>query len=271
MKYAFFNIFILSIVIIFISSCNYRKNDQVYYSYKTNPLISNKLGQPVSKYSSYLPYDSITFRPIDHKNKSWGISHYYDLKMFVNNYNIIKSNTDSSCLEPVYFSKFNSCNYYFSHIKAPILWNYYLNKEIYRLTELGVFTITLEIPYNKPPLISLISLKYIDGVPEIDENSSHYVNIFKADSLRSILNELNFQSYPDTVLTDRIAIRSSSTFLFEVHTKSGYKAFLSEEYESSVLLKRIINLFKHEFSNYDRWNSIVHNTDPHFFEYNTTK
>ncbi len=257
MKYTLFNLIILSFLINFISSCNYRKDDQIYYSYKNNPLISNKLGHPVSKYSSYLPYDSITFRPIDHKNKSWGISHYYDLKMFGNVYNFIRSNNDSSCLEPVYFSKFNSCNFYFSIIKAPILWNYYLNREIYRLTKMGEFTITLEIPYNKPPQISLISLKYSDGVAEIDENSTHYTNIFKDDSLRAILKELNFQSYPDTVLKDDIAIGSSYSFLFEVHTKSGYKAFLTEKYESSVLLRRIFNLFKHEFPNYFRLNPIM--------------
>jgi hypothetical protein len=203
-----------------------------YKQFLNNPKISDKDGIPISKFSSYFPYDSLGY-----KEYYVTIDKLHDriLTKFSKNdslalYNYKKKSNENNLIDtilPVYYGQKDNIDKYLKSLNENILYNFFLSKDKYRLTVLRTFNnpFTLIIEKSQKNQI-IIYLKVTDGKGgyypgKLVVYKKHVVADLIWNNFIKLLDKNHYDSLPENLTTKEGT--DGSIWYFESHTKNGYK------------------------------------------------
>lgn len=255
------------IALVIIMSC---KKDDVYTRCLTpfveNMALSDNIGNPIDSNVYYFP-EATFFDLIEYTlDKKTGYQHYNigDIKSFSEKEKIPIDRLVVQYDTFRYIQRLEWFSYFFYKLKEPVLYNTYLDKDIYRLTYLGSFGPTLTISLIKDhrklflqtkstidPLYERFRLKYLPD--EIDSaNMLKWPSQFKFKLNETTkLGKKDYDKFMDLINKTKINCLSphdiilpyldGATWIFESHTSKGYHYTIRHSSSNDTL--RIIGDF----------------------------
>lgn len=234
----------------FLFACKEARKD--YYSFLNDSTISDSYGIPTNKTTSYFPFDSIKLEKFICAIDSDGyISPKIPIADTVYINLVLEYSPEielfDTILPNIYSKHSDYSNEFYQAFNERILYNYFLEKDIFRLTVLRTFDKPFSYSLVHDQNETLIKFKMTDGYGgynpgKIITDTTIIINSNRIKEFKDILKQTNF----DTLSYDISQHwgTDGSMWHFEYHSKDGYKLVSCWTPFDESFMKEIYNFFE---------------------------